>query len=192
MTAPTEDTTLSTLKWGEGALAANVSGRWIVAIGANALHSSVDCDLQYAIGDNVLVSCVTGCSFNGGIGQGSLAFLETGICNWGFGIETLHLLAEGSSNTAGGQAALRRLEAGSQNTAWGEQGLSSLNSGSNNLGIGYTAGSALEYGSNNIIIGANAQPSVANVSNEATFGDGNIIVNRFSGKFQLNGEDQGV
>lgn len=188
MSAPTEDATLVTLKWGTNALPNNVTGQWIVAIGKNALRFNEDCDLMYAIGDSALGSAVTGCSSCGAIGQGSIANLTTGICNWGFGVETLFSLVEGSSNTAGGQASLRLLEYGDNNTAWGEQSGSGLTSGGSNLFIGYTAGSSLVTGDGNICIGANAQPSSTDVNYECTLGGAGITKTRLRGEVEIQGE----
>lgn len=191
MSIPTYDPTLETFKWGDNALAANVSGQWIIAIGKNALRSNTTGSLNYALGDSVLDACTTG-GFNGGVGQGALAHLIDGSDNWAYGIEALHFLVHGNSNTAGGQAALRKLEEGNANAAWGEQAGSGLIEGDSDLFLGYAAGSTLQYGDNVICVGPNSQPSATTVSNEATWGNAATEKHRFFGKLNLNGEDQGA
>ncbi|MDP2303937.1 MAG: tail fiber domain-containing protein [Ignavibacteria bacterium] len=117
-------------------------------------------------------------SYNSGFGASSLQSNTTGQKNSAFGVQTLRLNQDGYENAAFGFNALYSNTSGYHNSAFGVSALTGSESGYNNSAFGYYAGNSVSSGSNLTLIGYNAQPSSGTVSNEITFGNGNITTIR--------------
>ena len=164
---------------GQSALAVNTTGTDNIAVGYQALDANTTGSSNVAMGSNALGAATTANS-NTAIGWNSAKAITTGASNTAIGYESLQICTTGAENTAVGAASLDQLTTGSNNTAVGFRAGDNVTTGQNNIVIGHSAGN-ITTGSNNVLIGYQASASSATVSNEITFGDGNITSLRVPG-----------
>ena len=170
--------------FGVSALEKNVSGLSNSGFGDQALFTNVSGDYNTAVGYTALWSNTA--NNNTAVGAYSLYDNGTGNYNSAFGTSTLENNTTGSGNTAFGTYALFTNRTSSSSTAVGYDSLG-LSTGNTNTAIGYQAGHTVTTGSNLTLIGYNAAPSAVTATNEMTFGDTNVTLNRFNGTVTAEG-----
>ncbi len=174
------DTTGSITAFGNGALFANTSGNYNLAVGRNALNSNTSGNYNTAVGGyNTLASNSTGSydtaigylalyrnnagSYNTAIGHSALTNTTTGSYNTAIG-SALVSNNTGSYNTAMGYYALVNNNSASYNTAVGDYALSAGTSAASSTAVGYQAGYRNQTGPNNTILGFQAGYGVSSNS----------------------------
>jgi hypothetical protein len=129
---------------GVGALVANTTGGYNVALGEEALQAHANGNDNVAVGPGALALGTSG-DYNTAIGSTAMAF------------------SGGNDNVAVGDGALNMAD-GNENIGIGQQ--AGLNcSGNNNIAIGQYAGQSVTSGANNILLGLSAGHSVTTGSN---------------------------
>jgi fibronectin-binding autotransporter adhesin len=171
-----------------------------IAIGTNALDSTISNSENIAIGFNALTALTNANGYNVAVGSGALRAATTCDSNIGIGRWAGYEVTTGDYNVQIGHTstsvttATRNVlvgystkSSGSDNTLIGQwAGLSGSGgavSGNQNTILGASAGRITNgiTGSNNIIIGYNSDPSVNTVSNEITLGNSSITNFRIPG-----------
>ena len=137
---------------GASALAANVSGAEITAVGAGA-YALGTAGQNEAFGRNAMGSAIVTGGNNSAFGRSSLTSLTSGVANVGFGQSTLELNTTGSYNTAIGRLALLLNTTGQSNIGIGFEALRSNTTGGYNTALGTQAGYLNTTGAENVYVG---------------------------------------
>jgi len=171
-----------------------------IAIGTNALDSTISNAENIAIGFNALTSLTNSNGYNVAIGYNALNSATTADSNIAIGrgagsdvtighynVQIGHQSSATISATRNVLVGYATKSSGSDNTLIGQwagygTGAQALGGDQNTI-IGASAGRVTSgmSGNNNIIIGYNADPSVRTISNEITLGDANITAFRIPG-----------
>ncbi len=163
--------------YGNLSLNSNTTGVDNSGFGVSSLRFNTTGYGNSAFGSRALNSNTIGGS-NSAFGRGSLNYNTEGDANSAFGASSLPFNTIGSSNSAFGGNSLYANTTGSANAAFGNGALEQNTTGGNNSAFGFGAGNDITTGTNLTLIGYNAQPSSGTVSNEITFGNGNITTIR--------------
>jgi len=134
----------------------SVTGDANLAIGANALKTTVSGYNNTAIGKNTLMLANNSAHDNVAIGYNSQSAVTTGSYNLSIGTDSLVLNQTGSSNVGVGMNALRAV------------------TGSDNVGVGGYAGYYNSTGNYNVFIGAS--------SGTTCLGSDNVVIGRLAGE----------
>jgi hypothetical protein len=178
---------LDNIAIGNGALVNNVSGNVNIAIGTQALSSSINSSVagNIAIGYRSLYNNIS--SNNVAVGFRSLEANTIGLRNVAVGVSALITNTSGSNNVAMGLQALLGSTTGNGNTAIGYRagygtGVNSNTTGENNIFIG------------NISVGVSGSDSnrtwIGNTSTTSTWLGGNLILGQtsdFGPRLQVTG-----
>ncbi|HEX5112559.1 MAG TPA: hypothetical protein VFV79_06920, partial [Saprospiraceae bacterium] len=146
---------------------ANTNGANNIAIGAFALDEAANSNYNIAMGQDVMGVPGMSANYNTGIGNFSLANVNSGSDNIAIGQNAGGAINDGARNVSIGNYALDANTVGGYNTVIGFEALGSNVNGNNNTVMGHYAGN-LVTGSNNVLIGYNA-------GNGPT-GSGNIMI----------------
>jgi hypothetical protein len=171
-----------------------------IAIGTNALDSTISNSENIAIGFNALTALTNANGYNVAVGSGALRAATTCDSNVGIGRWAGYEVTTGDYNVQIGHTSTSVTTAtrnvlvgyatksfGNDNTLIGQwAGLSNSGggvSGNENTILGASAGRITGgiNGNNNIIIGYNADPTSSSAANEITLGDTNISAFRIPG-----------
>ncbi|MDB9726444.1 hypothetical protein OAA81_02075 [Flavobacteriaceae bacterium] len=143
---------------------------------------------NFVAGSTAGDSIIAGGNYNTLVGDNAGTAITTGDYNTALGRNALAANTTGISNIAIGGFALDANTTSNYSTAVGYQALG-VSTGTKNTALGRDAGLDVTTGSNLTLIGHNAQPSSATATNEMTFGDTNVTLNRFNGDVTLSGGD---
>ena len=124
-------------------------------------------------------------SSNMALGYRTLFSNTTGSDLVAIGRDALYSNTVGANNIAIGYNTLGSNQSGASNIAIGSLSLDAA-TGSQNTALGVSAGTNVTTGSNLTLVGYNAQPSAVDATNEMTFGDTNVALNRFNGDVTLS------
>ena len=156
---------------GTSAMGSSTSAGTSVAVGQEALMSTLDSQYNVAIGyrtartgdmdnGNVMIGAFAG-SVNTSSGLVAIGYEAatantSGIYNTAIGYQALEDNTTGQNNSALGYRALQKNTTGGKNTAFGTQSLDANSTGSNNVGIGNGSLGANTTASNNTAVGYNS------------------------------------
>ena len=184
---------------GAGALALNISGSSLTAIGYNTLTKCTASE-NLAIGASALSNCTTG-YYNVAIGVNALSTLSTSTGNLAIGQSALNQTT-GADNVAIGKDAGYWTSSGNANTYVGGAAGSLQSTGSDNVCIGYYAGrnpSALTPMSSSVNIGretntggATGAVTIGHNAGKVVTGNGNVMIGYQAGLLATSGTNNTI
>ena len=153
----------------ESLYSAAPDSRYNVAVGTQAMGSSLAHDFNVAVGYQALLN--GNGAQNVAIGADALSNASGGNNNTALGYRTLYNTAS-DGNTAVGHLALDGLSSGFSNTALGKDALGSVTVGEQNVAVGAGAGSVINAGSRNTFLGYDADAAFTDLANSTAIGNG--------------------